>query len=399
MAVPTRLRRALALLAGAALLAVPAAEAGPGDRLEEIERRRARIHARQLALEARGKEVFDLMAQLDSRRARAEDRVAEIDRRLERLDGRIGAVRDDLTEAQQELSLVTSELLDVQADLVERTDLFTARARAAYMTGSTAYLESFVSAESFTDLVDRVAYHEAVMDADAELIDEIVALRDETEARRDAVEERKLDIARAKLTLERSRDSLEALRGQRSAVLAARESAVAAKQAVLATIEDRKSELRAAEAQLAADAARIQGLLQGASVGSPTGTGQLLWPAAGPVTSGYGYRTHPIFGDQRLHTGIDIGAPYGAPVFSSDSGVVAFAGVMSGYGNVVVVDHGGGLATTYNHLSSFSISQGQDVGRGTQVGAVGCTGYCTGPHLHFEVRVNGNPVDPMPYLS
>ena len=108
---------------------------------------------------------------------------------------------------------------------------------------------------------------------------------------------------------------------------------------------------------------------------------------------------HPIFGDRRLHTGIDIGAPYGAPVWAADNGTVTYAGVMSGYGNVIVVDHGGGLATTYNHLSAFAVGTGQAVGRGQQVGNVGCSGYCTGPHLHFEVRINGTPVDPMPYLQ
>jgi murein DD-endopeptidase MepM/ murein hydrolase activator NlpD len=117
------------------------------------------------------------------------------------------------------------------------------------------------------------------------------------------------------------------------------------------------------------------------------------------VTSPFGYRTHPIFGDTRLHTGIDIGAPYGAPVYAADNGTVTYVGAMSGYGNVVVVDHGGGLSTTYNHLSAFFVGTGQSVGRGQQVGSVGCTGYCTGPHLHFEVRINGTPVDPMPYLQ
>nr|MBA3431050.1 M23 family metallopeptidase [Actinomycetota bacterium] len=97
--------------------------------------------------------------------------------------------------------------------------------------------------------------------------------------------------------------------------------------------------------------------------------------------------------------GVDIGAPYGAPVIAADTGVVAFAGEMSGYGNAIVVEHGGGLATTYNHLSSFSVGGGQGVSRGEVIGAVGCTGYCTGPHLHFEVRVGGSPVDPMPYLQ
>jgi murein DD-endopeptidase MepM/ murein hydrolase activator NlpD len=100
-----------------------------------------------------------------------------------------------------------------------------------------------------------------------------------------------------------------------------------------------------------------------------------------------------------MHTGIDIGAPYGSGVFAAESGTVAFVGAMSGYGNVIVVDHGGGLATTYNHLSSFGVSRGQTVGSGATIGGIGCSGYCTGPHLHFEVRINGSPIDPMPYFQ
>ncbi|HEU4480793.1 MAG TPA: M23 family metallopeptidase, partial [Actinomycetota bacterium] len=191
-------------------------------------------------------------------------------------------------------------------------------------------------------------------------------------------------------------------REERADVLAERNAVLADKRQILAKVESDKARYEALEDRLDRESSQIQALLSQGSSGSgplPTGGGQLLWPAAGPVTSPYGYRTHPIFGDQRLHTGIDIGAPYGAPVIASDAGTVSFAGVMSGYGNVIVVDHGGGLATTYNHLSSFSVGSGQSVGRGARIGSVGCTGYCTGPHLHFEVRVNGSPVDPMPYLQ
>jgi murein DD-endopeptidase MepM/ murein hydrolase activator NlpD len=109
-------------------------------------------------------------------------------------------------------------------------------------------------------------------------------------------------------------------------------------------------------------------------------------------------RTHPIFGTSRMHSGTDFGAPTGSPVAASDSGRVVSAGWRGGYGNTVVIDHGGGMATLYAHLSSISVSAGQSVSRGQGVGAVGCTGYCTGPHLHFEVRVNGATRNPMNYL-
>ncbi|MDQ3708049.1 MAG: M23 family metallopeptidase, partial [Actinomycetota bacterium] len=123
-----------------------------------------------------------------------------------------------------------------------------------------------------------------------------------------------------------------------------------------------------------------------------------LWPADGVKTSDFGWRTHPIFGTGRLHSGIDIGAAYGSPISAAASGTVVSAGTMSGYGNVVVLDHGGGIATLYAHQSSVAVGTGQAVQRGQTIGYVGSTGYSTGPHLHFEVRVSGTPVDPMGYL-
>lgn len=391
-------RRAAAAACVLVALAVGSAAADPGDRLDRIAKKRARIAQQRQAAQAEAERVLGEIRVLDQMRARAEKRVSILDARLGFLDVRIGIAQDRLTAAQQDLALLTRELLDIQASLVARTDVFVDRAVAAYINGPTAYFDAILSAQDFGDLVDRYTYYESALDSDARLLEEIQTLRDATTVRRDAVEEKRAEILSSKQRLEADRRALHAVRSERAAVLDQRRAAVSEKEALLGRIEDRKAELEALDAALAADAARIQGLLSGGSTGNPAAAGQLLWPANGPVTSGYGYRTHPIFGDERLHTGIDIGAPYGSPVVASDAGIVAFAGVMSGYGNVVVLDHGGGLATTYNHLSAFYVSDGQEVGRGSQIGAVGCTGYCTGPHLHFEVRVNGNPVDPMPYL-
>lgn len=131
--------------------------------------------------------------------------------------------------------------------------------------------------------------------------------------------------------------------------------------------------------------------------------GQMLWPTDGVLTSRYGYRTHPIYGDRRLHAGIDIGAPNGTPIIAADGGTVVFAGPAGGYGNLVLISHGtkGGkdLATAYAHQSVLLVSDGQSVSRGQLIGRVGSTGSSTGNHLHFEVRLNGDPVDPLDYVS
>ena len=130
-----------------------------------------------------------------------------------------------------------------------------------------------------------------------------------------------------------------------------------------------------------------------------TGSGALTLPVAGPVTSPFGARTSPTTGAQEFHEGIDIGAARGTPIRAAASGTVTFAGQMSGYGNVVILQHAGGLQTRYAHQSAMSVAAGQTVAAGDVIGAVGSTGETTGPHLHFEVRLNGVAVDPAPYLA
>jgi len=165
---------------------------------------------------------------------------------------------------------------------------------------------------------------------------------------------------------------------------------------VLAGLRAKKSQFDAQLAALEADSASIGGQLSGGSGG--TAPSRLQRPVDAPITSLFGPRVHPIFGTVRMHTGIDFGATSGTPIRAAAAGRVVQAGAMSGYGNVVVIDHGGGLATLYAHQSRVAVAAGTQVQAGQVIGYVGATGYATGPHLHFEVRINGTPVDPMPYL-
>ena len=131
---------------------------------------------------------------------------------------------------------------------------------------------------------------------------------------------------------------------------------------------------------------------------SPANPGRMIHPVPGAINSSFGYRTHPIYGDARLHAGIDFNASIGTPIKAAKAGRVIYAAVMSGYGNVIVVDHGGGISTLYAHQSSFAVGNGANVSQGQVIGYVGMSGNVTGPHLHFEVRVNGTPTNPMAYL-
>lgn len=395
--------RSAGLAAALLILLSVALPATAGQSPAELEDRAARLRERAARQEARGDSLAVKVAALDAQRAEVESRVRALRSQLQRLDTRIDTKERQLTAAQKRMAVLTSELQQILGRLGRRTDVFVDRAVAAYKSGPTGYVEGVLSSSSFNDVLDRYEYYQAALDADSTLLDEIGTLRDGVEERRIEVEQRQEEISEAKLALHADRAAVAVMHEERSAALAERERLVSAKQSLLADVRGKEARYRAVANQLEKEAAEKRAIIAAAgstSTGAlPTGGGQLLWPAAGPMTSGYGYRTHPIFGDTRLHTGIDIGAPYGAPVVAADAGAVIYVGVMSGYGNVIVIDHGGGLSTTYNHLSSFLVGSGQSVGRGSQIGGVGCTGYCTGPHLHFEVRINGNHVDPMPYLQ
>jgi len=158
-----------------------------------------------------------------------------------------------------------------------------------------------------------------------------------------------------------------------------------------------KEELIELEQELADKEEELIKILESYKYGMPP-SGKLLWPASGILTSGFGYRVHPILGINRFHSGIDIGSAYGTPVIAAAGGEVIQAGYFGGYGYSVMLYHGGGYATWYAHLSSINVSIGQMVERGKLVGRVGSTGLSTGPHLHFEIRINGVPQNPMGFL-
>ena len=143
----------------------------------------------------------------------------------------------------------------------------------------------------------------------------------------------------------------------------------------------------------------IRNLENGGTISSASrGSGSFVWPIYGEITSPFGWRTHPIFGTQKFHSGLDIAADYGDPIVAANSGTVIYADWMGGYGNAVMIDHGGGLVTLYGHNSSLAVYNGQQVAKGQTIAYAGSTGYSTGPHCHFEVRIHGEVTDPMDYL-
>jgi murein DD-endopeptidase MepM/ murein hydrolase activator NlpD len=276
--------------------------------------------------------------------------------------------------------------------------VFVDRVVETYKTGEVDYLDVLLGSSGWEDLVARFNLVRQLVGNDNLLVTQL------DEARREVARQKRLlatmTAAKAKAEKEFS-DQNAQLAAVRAQVVAKQQAVLAARRAkaqTLTRVAQTRRGYEQQERELLAESRELQRIIAGSSAGTVHGTGRLIWPVPGPVTSGFGWRVHPIFHTRKFHTGIDIGAAYGTAIHAADGGTVIYAAGMSGYGNVVVIDHGGGLSTLYAHQSGFAVSSGGAVSRGQVIGYVGMTGYTTGPHLHFEVRVNGSPVDPLGYL-
>jgi murein DD-endopeptidase MepM/ murein hydrolase activator NlpD len=208
-------------------------------------------------------------------------------------------------------------------------------------------------------------------------------------------------IRTQKATVENQKNQVALLRQQLLSQKQEYEAEATEENQLIDRLQQQRDALEAAETQLLRDSEQLAGLIRqklAAQSGIVRGTGRFIFPANAPISSGFGNRVHPILGYSRFHAGVDFSASYGSTVRAADSGRVIFSGWYGGYGQTVVIDHGNGLSTLYAHASRLFVREGQTVEQGQPVAAVGSTGLSTGPHLHFEVRRNGNPVNPMGYL-
>ncbi|HEX7276469.1 MAG TPA: peptidoglycan DD-metalloendopeptidase family protein [Acidimicrobiales bacterium] len=345
-------------------------------------------------------------------------RLADLDGKVADFDGQIAQVQGNLDAAQSRLAALEAEqhrtetrLGEASVQLAAAKEALSQQAIAAYTGQSEAarYAGMLLGSGSLDELVHRRSYLKAVVGSQAEVIADNERLRDEVKDLKDQLERSRAEAIVQRDVVTSQRDRLQVARDAQNVVREDAAAEVAQQEALKAEVIARKAEYQAEVEQLEAESAAIaETLRQRAAARAagntdiaalPAGSGQLLFPVpGGPITSSFGYRIHPIYGDARLHTGIDIGADTGDPIYASADGVVASTGSLGGYGNATVIEHGGGLATLYGHQSSILVSEGETVTQGEVIGRVGCTGACTGPHLHFEVRVDGEPVDPMGYL-
>ena len=397
-----RPRRLLAVAALAvAALVVPAAMADLATEKQALDTRIERLRSQIGA----AKEREQL---LTSDIAAASEQIEVISGRVDELGGVVAALEEELARHRARLEELR-ELYEQQTrilSVLEENERISQqrladRVVAIYTSDRPTSLEVLLSVRSLDELLSQLGYLDEIVDQDRRIAEEVAEGRRELAAERRKTERIKdEETETTALLAERTAEQRAAL----GELVARRDELVGAqddRETLLGSLEERRHEAEEDVEALAQASAELGERIRAAySTGGSSGTtgsaarpaSGLIWPVNGPLTSPFGYRWG------RLHEGVDIGVGFGTPIHAAAGGTVIHAGWLGGYGNLVVVDHGNGLSTAYAHQQRVYVSPGQGVAQGDVLGEVGSTGHSSGPHLHFEVRVNGNPVDPLGYL-
>ena len=405
-----KIRAAVALCLSVLLMGTAVSEAFPvpayavtQSQIDELKAQRNVIRAqrqeKQAIVEALEAEKADVVAQkqaMDERNMYTLQQIQLNNQEIELYDEMIAEKAAELEEAQR-----------LENEQLER---YRARVRAMEENGGYNILAIISKSDSFSDMLTAMDDVGEIMESDRQLEDAYIAARENTESVKADYEDTRSELEELKAQLKAEQEELEKdieeaiqiilnLENDLENRQAEYDAIMAAEDAANATIDKLVAELEAQRAAEAAAAAAAAGGSGGG--GSANASGSFMWPVASYVyvSSRFGLRVHPITGQKKSHTGIDIASNQGTAVYASDGGSVTLAGWNGGYGNCIMIDHGNGYVTLYGHLSSISVSVGQTVSQGATIGAVGSTGNSTGPHLHFEVLKNGTRIDPEQFFS
>jgi murein DD-endopeptidase MepM/ murein hydrolase activator NlpD len=388
-------------LVAVAVLAVVVASPAAGDvygRKHSVDARLSALHARIAEAQRKAQALSAQIDSVSSRIQRLEGRVGDVSARLTTLEGDLALHQRKLDRLTALFRLETKRYLFLRRQYSLALARLNARVVAVYEQGNVDSVDVILGASNLADLVDRLDYVNQVGAADERIATSVGRAKEAARAAREATRKLRGVVAGETRAVRARTEQVRAIRNElvssRQQLVAARSTKRVSLLKVRASEREEVSEAQALEQVSAALGAQIQAAQSASSYSPPASRSAsgFIWPVSGPVTSPFGMRWG------RMHTGIDIGVPYGTPIRAAASGQVIYAGWMDGYGNLVFIDHGRGISTGYAHQSSIAVSNGQAVTQGQVIGYVGCTGHCFGPHLHFEVRINGAPVDPLGYL-
>lgn len=324
--------------------------------------------------------------------------VEALDANLEKIETELKTLQDKLQKTKESLAKSEEELKEATEKKEKQYESLKERIRVMYEYGDSGYIEILLDSKGFTDFFKRIEYIGYIMEYDNELF----------ERYKETEEFISLKVEQIKV----EKENIEVLTSQTEAKKQEIEKSIASKQQMVANLSKQQATLEQQIKDLEKESQKITNLINQANVKStgastnkvyPGTGGQLAHPvpkyAGSPYNDVYGYRSNPISGKRELHSGLDLKATYGTDIVAAESGTVIYSGNRGGYGKTVIIDHGGGMTTLYGHNSQLVVSTGQQVTRGQVIAKAGSTGYSTGVHAHFEVRINGKTTDPAPYLQ
>jgi septal ring factor EnvC (AmiA/AmiB activator) len=374
---------------------------------DKIQAKQAEIDAVHKRLEAKR----SLLQFQELRSANLQAQLAQTNSSISRVSADLDSLGGQVQWNQRRLAWNQVQLSAAEATLERHNEALRRRLVDAYERGDLGYVNVLLSASSFTDFVERWDDIRYLIAANQKTVRERRAAERAVAGARSSLERERLALQAAVEREQQAKFQLAGLAQEREQLVDVAErqrrsvasevteleelsaSQEAALEEMIRERQREEAERRAAEEATRRRAAQLAG--QELPPATPSGgPGEFSWPVSGPITSPFGMRSNPMGQGFEMHPGIDIGAPMGATVTAAAGGRVIWAKEYGGYGNAIIIDHGGQTSSVYGHLSQIFVAEGQDVSRGQAIGAVGCTGRCTGPHLHFEVRVNGVAVDP-----
>lgn len=341
-------------------------------------------------------EVQSQMQKMQERKEKARQKAAAASEGLEEIQSRLNELQAQARELQAKSNALQAKINDNQAKLAkkkaeveQRKKVYSQRLRQIYINGQVNYLDVLLGAKDFGDFSSRMYLLQKIISSDIAMLQQLQKDEAEIKSRQEQLDAEMKEIKSTKAELEAKRARANKLKEQRSYMLYKAQEEEQQSQSeyerLLAISENITAMLRNMESS-------------GGGSSSSGGTGRFMWPCRGEITSYFGWRTHPIFGTTKYHSGMDIAVDYGTPIMAADSGTVIYSGWLGGYGYAVMIDHGSGLVTLYAHNQSLNVYEGQYVNKGTCIAYAGSTGYSTGPHCHFEVRLHGEVTEPLNYL-
>ena len=341
-------------------------------------------------------EVQSQMQKMQERKEKARQKAAAASEGLEEIQSRLNELQAQARELQAKSNALQAKINDNQAQLAkkkaeveQRKKVYSQRLRQIYINGQVNYLDVLLGAKDFGDFSSRMYLLQKIVSSDIAMLQQLQKDEAEIKSRQEQLDAEMKEIKSTKAELEAKRARANKLKEQRSYMLYKAQEEEQQSQSeyerLLAISENITAMLRNMESS-------------GGGSSSSGGTGRFMWPCRGEITSYFGWRTHPIFGTTKYHSGMDIAVDYGTPIMAADSGTVIYSGWLGGYGYAVMIDHGSGLVTLYAHNQSLNVYEGQYVTKGTCIAYAGSTGYSTGPHCHFEVRLHGEVTETLNYL-